>query len=61
MFRFDQPLDNQPTTQSTRVVTINAKGDGLAVGRLHRFAIERFRVSVIITYACRRAVRWPRG
>ena len=27
----------------------------------YRLAIERFRVSVIVTYTCRRAVRWPRG
>ena len=30
-------------------------------GRLHRIAVERFRVSVFVTYTCRRAVRWPRG
>ena len=37
------------------------RGDGSNGGRLHRFAVERFRVSVFVTYTCRRAVRWPRG
>ena len=40
---------------------LRAKGGGLTAGRLHRFAVERFRVSVFVTYTCRPAVRWPRG
>jgi hypothetical protein len=51
----------QPTTQSIRLVTVNAKGDGFDVNRLHRFAIERVPVSVIFTYTSRGAVRWPSG
>jgi hypothetical protein len=31
---------SQPTTQSIRVVTFNAEGDGLDAGRLHRFAMS---------------------
>jgi hypothetical protein len=34
---------------------------GLDAGRLHDFATERFPVSVLVTYTCRGAVRWPRG
>jgi hypothetical protein len=44
---------SQPTTQNTRVVALNCKGDGLDARRLHRFAIERFRVSIVVTYTCR--------
>jgi len=40
---------SHPTTQSSRIVTFNTKGDGLDAGRLQRFAIERFRLSVIVT------------
>lgn len=50
-----------PTLQSTLVVVFSGKGDGLNAGRLHRFAVERFRVSGLVTYTCRRPVRWPRG
>ena len=38
-----------------------SEGDGLNGGRLQRFAGERFRVSVLVTYTCRCAVRWPSG
>ena len=50
-----------PTRQSPRVIAFSVEGDGLNGGRLHQFAVGRFRVSVLVTYTCRRAVRWPRG
>jgi hypothetical protein len=50
-----------PTMQSIVVLAFNDEGGGLDGGRLHCFAVERFRVSVFVTYTCRRAVRWPRG
>ena len=53
-------LNSQATSQDTCVVTFRAKAALLAL-RLHRLAIQGFRVSVIVTYTCRRAVRWPRG
>jgi hypothetical protein len=34
--------NSEPTIQSTRAVIVNAKGDGLDAGRLHRFAIRAF-------------------
>ena len=37
------------------------EGGGLNAGGLHHFAGERFRVSVFVTYTCKRTVRWPRG
>ena len=49
------------TIQSTLVVAVSVKGDGLIGGRLHRVAAERFRVSVFIPYTCRCAVRWLSG
>jgi hypothetical protein len=55
------PIECQPTTQSIRLVTVNAKGDGFDVNRRHRSAIERVPVSVIFTYTSRGAVRWPSG
>jgi hypothetical protein len=42
-------------------MAFSVEGDGLSRGRLHRFAVERFRVSILVTYTCRCAVRWPRG
>ncbi len=50
-----------PTRQSTLRVAFSVKGDGLNVHHLHRFTVERFRVSVFSAYTCRPAVRWPRG
>ena len=52
---------SMPTMQNPRVVAFNVKGDGFCADRLHRFAVERFRVSVFVAYTCRCAVRWPRG
>ena len=49
------------TIQSAPMVAFSVKGDGLNVVSVHRFSVERFRVSIFVSYTCRRAVRWPRG
>ncbi len=38
------------TIQSALLVAVSVKGDGLNADRLHRFAVERFRASVFVTY-----------
>ena len=47
--------------QSPLVVAFGVKGDGLNGGRLHRVTAERFPVTILVTYTCRCAVRWPSG
>ncbi len=41
------------TIQRTLVVAFSVKGDGLNGDRLHGFAVERFSVSVFVTYTWR--------
>src|SRR5437667_5046000 len=43
------------------MVAFSVKGDGLIGDRLHCFTGERFRVSILVTYTCRCAVRWLSG
>ena len=39
------------------MVVFSVEGDGLYGGRLHGFAVERFRVSAFVTYTCRSTVQ----
>jgi len=52
---------SMPRIQGSLVVAISVNGDGLNGDRFDRLAVERFRVSIFVSYTCRCAVRWPRG
>ena len=39
--------------QSPLVIAFSLTGDGLDGGRLHRFALARFRVTIFVSYTCR--------
>ncbi len=47
--------------QSPLAIAFSVTGDGLDGGRLQHFALARFRVTIFVSYTCRRAVRWPSG
>jgi hypothetical protein len=40
----------EATVKKTVALSSSVNGDGLNADRLHRFAIERFRVSVAVSY-----------
>ena len=55
------PAEDQVTRQGPLVVAFNVKGDGLDGIALTGWMLERLGASRLVTYTCRRAVRWPRG
>ena len=48
-------------TKARMSLRLALKADGLSARRLQRFAVERFRVSILVTYTCRRAARPERA